>query len=376
MTNALEELLARLQAEPSEAGRLWLTLEHGLNAQPEVVQNAVWAAAIPHWFDESFLAALLGDEEFARLAAVDGWATLLKQSYVEPFPGHGYNVHERSRDVLLDRLWRTEPDRFRELSRRAAAYCNAQDQADPAWTIERIYHFLISDPDEGADQLTDMGWEWQNSPNFAYDLVEALTRAAREHVDAGRLEGRGRAWTHYWEAHLDVIYNRFRSAEERLALIDLAPETDPHLQATRLAKSGEVHLQLAEYDQARARYEEARPIYAGIGDRLGEANTIQALGDVHRMLAEYDQARARYEEARPVYASIGARPGLSNVLFRLGQIAWQEGDLAGAEPLLAGAVELNNQFAPGGSVTRYFTEQLAALRAELSAAHPPPAAQD
>ena len=97
---------------------------------------------------------------------------------------------------------------------------------------------------------------------------------------------------------------------------------------------------------------------------------------MHLRLAEYEAARARYEEARPVYASIGARPGLSNVLFRLGQIAWQEGDLAGAEPLLAGAVELNNQFAPGGSVTRYFTEQLAALRAELSAAHPPPAAQD
>ncbi len=117
----------------------------------------------------------------------------------------------------------------------------------------------------------------------------------------------------------------------------------------------------------------AAPIYAAIGARLGEANTIQALGDVHRMLAEYDQARARYEEARPIYAAIGARPGLSNVLFGLGQIAWQEGDLAGAEPLLAGAVELNNQFAPGGSVTRYFTQQLDALRAELAAAAGGPA---
>ncbi len=59
-----------------------------------------------------------------------------------------------------------------------------------------------------------------------------------------------------------------------------------------------MHLSLAEYDQARARYEEARPIYAAIGARLGEANTIKTLGDVHLSLAEYDQA-PRAPQARP-----------------------------------------------------------------------------
>lgn len=147
---ALEEFLARLQAEPSEAGRLWLTLEHGLNTLPAAVRDAVWAAAIPHWFDEPFLAALLGQAAYARLKAVEGWPALLDQSFVEPFPGRAYNVHERSRAVLLDRLRRTEPERFRELSRRAADYCAGQAENDAGWTIERIYHRLISDPAAGA----------------------------------------------------------------------------------------------------------------------------------------------------------------------------------------------------------------------------------
>ncbi len=116
----------------------------------------------------------------------------------------------------------------------------------------------------------------------------------------------------------------------------------------------------------RALLEQAERAAGSQGDRWRQARAVKALGDVHRMLADYEAARAKYEEARPMYAAIGARPGLSNVLFRLGQIAWQEGDLVGAEPLLAGAVELSNQFAPGGSVTLYFTEQLAALRAELA----------
>ena len=61
--------------------------------------------------------------------------------------------------------------------------------------------------------------------------------------------------------------------------------------------------------QARARYEEALPIYRTIGARLGEANCIKSLGDVHVQLAEYPAGRARYEEALPIYRTIGARLG-------------------------------------------------------------------
>jgi tetratricopeptide (TPR) repeat protein len=77
---------------------------------------------------------------------------------------------------------------------------------------------------------------------------------------------------------------------------------------------------LSEYGAARERYEEARPIYRDIGDRLGEANCIKALGDVHYSLDEYGAARERYEEARPIYRDIGARLGEINCYFGLADL--------------------------------------------------------
>ena len=53
------DILARLQAAQSDAEREWVLMEWSLaNLEPEV-RAAVWAAAIPHWFDAAFLAALL-----------------------------------------------------------------------------------------------------------------------------------------------------------------------------------------------------------------------------------------------------------------------------------------------------------------------------
>ncbi len=51
-----------------------------------------------------------------------------------------------------------------------------------------------------------------------------------------------------------------------------------------------------------------------------KANCIQALGDVHRDLSELPEARARYEEALPLYRSIGAKLGEANVYASQGQL--------------------------------------------------------
>jgi len=90
-------------------------------------------------------------------------------------------------------------------------------------------------------------------------------------------------------------------------------------------KSG-MHLARTEYNLARQRYEEARSIFATIGDRHGEAHCIRALADVHRELAEYDLARQWYEEARPIFAAIGDRRlevicihNAGDMLFHLGK---------------------------------------------------------
>ena len=311
------DLLERLQAAGSDAEREWIVMEVALaNLQPDVAE-AAWAAAIPHWFDAPFLAALLA-RPLAETQPIYNHLTSL--SFVERFPERGHNIHERTRRLLLDRLWRDDAGRYRLLSRRAADFCARQDQADTSWRIETVYHLLVAEPEQGADELQGQGWTWHNPPHFAYDRVEALARASREHADAGRTSPRGLGWTQFWEALLEADYSRPQSARERFQRIQVDPNTDRYLAADVAFRLGSVHLALAEYPLARQRYEEAYPIYHAIGDRLNEANCIRSLGDVHLRLAEYPLARQRYEEARPIYHAIGDRLGEANCIKSLGDV--------------------------------------------------------
>ncbi|MCP4284700.1 MAG: tetratricopeptide repeat protein, partial [Gammaproteobacteria bacterium] len=134
-----------------------------------------------------------------------------------------------------------------------------------------------------------------------------------------------------WETSLTLLWSLegyfgaqgywtdFRSAAE-FGLTAARELENQKQEAHCILALGDVHLRLDEYEQARARYEAARPIYAQIGDRLGEAHCMKALGEVHRMLSEYEQARARYEAARPIYAQIGARLGEANCMKALGDV--------------------------------------------------------
>jgi len=301
----IDDFLSRLQDTGSEEERRWLALEFNLNSLSPGLREAIWAAAIPHWFDGSLLAALLGEEGFMRLQAAGGLDALARLPFIEPFPNRGFNVHERTRVILRAQLWKGERDRFIELSGRAEEYSRGQDPEDTSWTIERIYHLLLTDPDQGADQLQETGWRWQNSPNFAYDKVEAMARIARELIDEGMLNGRGKAWAIYWEGHLDVRYYRNRSALEKLSQIDLPSEIDPFLKAVKLNRLGDVELREANYAAARALYEEARPVYAAIGDRLGEANTIKALGELEGDLEHESVALELLNQAAAAYHDLG-----------------------------------------------------------------------
>ena len=126
-----------------------------------------------------------------------------------------------------------------------------------------------------------------------------------------------------WSAERYFRYQGYWHDLQTAATLGLAAAQqlhDQNQQANCIKALGDVHHMQDEYDDARARYAEARPIYAQIGDRLGEANCIQALGDVHHMQDEYDDARARYAEARPIYAQIGDRLGEANCIQALGDV--------------------------------------------------------
>ena len=311
------DLLTALQAADSDEAREWIVIQFSLAGLESPIREAVWIAAIPHWFDQHWLAAVL-DQSLEETRPI--FERLITLSYIELFPERGYNVHERTRRLLLTHLWQDHPDRYRELTRRAMTYAERQDQTDVAWRIETIYHRLVAEPDSGGSHLVNTGWEWHNPPNFAYDKVEMLARAAREHADAGRLIPRSLGWTLFWEGLLDLDYQRFSSAKSKFLQIQTSAQLDPSLAADRAFRLGSVHQVLDEYEAARQRFDEALAIYRSIGDRLGEANCLRSLGQIHQSLNEYEAARQRFDEALAIYRSIGDRLGEANCLRWLANI--------------------------------------------------------
>ena len=330
------DILNRLQQAQSEAERERLVLEFSLSQMPTGLQMAVKAAAIPHWFDVDYLNALLDSDQKEEFARIDGFRQLTQLSFIEPFPGRGFNVHERTGRVLREKMWEEEQDLYRVLSQRAAQYSATQNQDDISWKVETIYHVLLADTKEiGQFIFSSQCIQWNNS--FEYEKIEVLLRPVLEAIKEDRLHGTTIAWAYFFQGSLNIQYSRNREAKSNLELASKHVGSDQGAEANVIQALGDVHVMLAEYSEARTRYEQALPIYQTIGDRLGEANVIKALGDVHVMLDEYSEARTRYEQALPIYQTIGDRLGEANVIQALGDLHGEMEQIAEAVSLLQDA---------------------------------------
>ena len=280
----------------AERGKLGGVVRDFLDGLPPAVAETVRAAAVPHAFDAQVLAAML-DMEAAEAERACG--TLREMPFVQAMGDRRYALHEMVRDFLLDELWRERREDYRAWSRRAAEHFEGDDQ--DASRLEAAYHWLVAEPERGADLVWNWGAEWNNT--FQYEWVESLVQLGLEHEGAGRLGGRARGWILFRKGQTHVRYSENREALASLEAGLEAGRGDRQLEANCIQALGDVHRMVAEYGAARERYEEALPLYRAIGARLGEANCIQALGDVHRMVDEYGAARERYEEALGMYES-------------------------------------------------------------------------
>lgn len=179
------DLLVRLASIDTLADREQFLLEISLDRLSSIVREAVIAAAIPHWFDRDYILALLDDETRAAFIARDSLIQLLQLSFVEVFPGRGYGIHEHTRELLLNRLWREDRVRFRELSHRAASYCVRQDQRDAGWRIETIYHRLMAGDVSALIALEGQSALWDRQ--LDYGKAEGLMRTVLEATDRGHM---------------------------------------------------------------------------------------------------------------------------------------------------------------------------------------------
>jgi RNA polymerase sigma factor (sigma-70 family) len=246
--------IAKLEAAQGDPRGLALaTLDIVISSREEWVREALEAAAIAHWFTEETLVNLLKIDQAKSVRYLEALKTL---PMVEVFSERaGWNVHEASRLGVRARLARTEPQRFRELSSRAAAVF-AEDY--DYQRVERIYHLLVAQPTQNTSELLKHLWqEWDRAGQHQTRQMLAIT--LRELLESIPLEPISRA---------RALLCRGMSDRER-----------------------------ENVDEAEKAARESLAIFHSLGDLDGEAAARSLLGEVLCVRGRLKEASTEYWES-------------------------------------------------------------------------------
>ncbi|MEV5632120.1 tetratricopeptide repeat protein [Micromonospora tulbaghiae] len=92
-----------------------------------------------------------------------------------------------------------------------------------------------------------------------------------------------------------------------------------------------------------AHYEQALPILREVGDRAGEAATLNNIGAVYDGLGDRQQALTYYEQALPITREVGDRAGEAITRYNIAKIHWAHDNLDQAVSELERVVDLDRQ---------------------------------
>lgn len=235
-------------------------------AAPDLAR-AVYAAAVPHQFDQALFGALLDDGAsgpslLQRLIE----AGVVAQTGQTTF----FAVPSWFRRPLLRRLLDNDLVAFRALNRKAAAYLDAlHDQP------EVIFHLLgAGDPQAPATLLAACELAWRERMD---GVAERLLNYAGEQQAA--LDRDAYATWRHLTARRDLMHGRYQQAESLLRELSDTTDIDPRLQARVLAAETELLLATNRWGEAEARASQAAALFAAEGDALNAAQLQAAQGD-------------------------------------------------------------------------------------------------
>jgi tetratricopeptide (TPR) repeat protein len=95
-------------------------------------------------------------------------------------------------------------------------------------------------------------------------------------------------------------------------------------EASTLNNIGSVYSGLGEQQKALGYYEHALPLQRAVGNRSGEAATLNNIGNVYIDLAEQQKALGYYEQALPLLRAVGNRAGEATTLTNMSHLYRRE----------------------------------------------------
>jgi tetratricopeptide (TPR) repeat protein len=314
MTSA-EALQLLVDAKDDNEKIALASVEIAVSSQPTErqasVREAIFAAAVPHWFDEKILAAIL---DISPNTASELCAVLNSFSFVEAFPRyHACNIHERTRSHLLAFLNREDKQKYDIYSARSAAYF--QTGTAPHERIEAAYHQLIAAPEAGAQTIATLYDQWK--AQGAWEILQALAAPLDEHIQFHRLQDAALAMT------LGVV------AASRAPYQSLA--------------------------QNELLLNQAAEIFAQLGDSRRRGATLTRLGTIQQARGDLAGAQRSFEESMEIFKKLAelhpenaaCQRDLSIGHNKLGIVQQTRGDLAGAQRSFEADMEIAKKLAEG-----------------------------
>jgi hypothetical protein len=268
----IEQLMQRLEAASGDTrAQAAVAAEFVLMARPEPerepLRSALDAAAVLRWFDASLMGKVLRIPDNEARKRFDELKAL---PFVERYRRGEHdllNVHESTRLGWRKQFAHERPERFANLSAKAAA-CFADDST-PAGRIDWIYHLLCGDPKRGATELESLDRNWGSCahPEDRYALVSAL----RELEDTRLVEGRARIWVLLATAWARVDRGEAAQlADGAGKILDLARAAeDPRAEADAQCLLGDVLEAQGKLEAAQAAFGRAGPEQRGLAAGLG-----------------------------------------------------------------------------------------------------------
>ena len=380
----LTEQLRVLDAAKGDPAKLALatvdlaypTLEE---AERAALRQSLEAAAIPHWCDETMLAALLEiplDESAAQLSGLN------KLTVLEPFRARGenaVNVHEATRLALRQAMATNSLNRFRTLSTRMVALF-ASDFT-PAGRIEWIYHFLCGDPDRGATELAKLFREWTRSANIEdrYALGAALSELEKTHL----VEGRARVWTVLYIASLRVDRGEASQLENvgTLALQLAKDAADQTAEADALCLLGDALRAQGKLVEARAAFGKFQDLCARLAELDATNDDRQSdLAVAYNRMGGVLEAQGKLPEAYDAFvksltilrtlaeqepSNAGRRRDLATGQGRIGDILQAQGKLPEAQEAFANCLSMCQQLVQLNPTNAEWQQLLASAHAQV-----------
>ena len=266
-----------------------------LSRLPEAEREAVWIAAVPHWFDGAVLSALMlvSHDEGEGL-----YRALQSLAFVSPYQGKGSNIHELTRNILLRLWWSRRQEQFITISRRAEVYFG--EQADENSLVESAYHSLTS----GVHDAQALTTKWASvaahlRSSGQFILIHPLIQGLREQIAGGRL--------------VEQNINAMRGWEQRLA-DDLVVWAE------------QIKTDVESIDAAEL-LSEAGAIYADLGDRPREAGVLLQLGRTYRKRKDWEKAKRDLEQGLERLIHLGDLANAADTCAELGGIFIAKGEI-------------------------------------------------